>query len=192
MTKALGRCPRAFAVALLMAALPAIGHAQATWSTQVVIPDMLTIRVPTTILAFTPGQPLPGGGTAPTQGPNGCPMATTYPPAQFPACYPIALSGGNLPVDVFSNIRGPWSLLLDVADLSDDTGTARLPSDRIWFRVGQGSWQRAGATSSPLYFGTGPTEGFMRLDIQFALELDGTERAGSFATNAVVSALRQP
>lgn len=170
-----------------------LGYGQATWSTQVLIPDMLTIRVPTTVLAFAPGQPLPGGESiAGLSGPSGCPVMSTYPPPKFPACYPLQLSGGSLPVDVFSNIRSPWSLLLDVSDLTGQSGTATLPAHKIWYRVGNAAWQRAGNTSNPLYFGSGATDGYLRLNVQFMLEMDGNEYAGSFTANAVVSAIRQP
>ncbi|HKI57385.1 MAG TPA: hypothetical protein VKB31_09560 [Trueperaceae bacterium] len=193
MTRAFIHRRVAAVAAVLGLAVLAVAHGQATWSTQVVIPDMLTIRVPTTVLAFAPGQGLPDGESlSGLSAPASCPLSSTYPPLAFPACYPIALRGGVLPLEVFSNLRGGWSLLLDVSDLTDATGMYRLPADRIWFQIGNGAWQRVSATTNPLYFGTGPTDGYLSLDIHFMLELDGNEHAGSFITNAVVSGMRQP
>lgn len=187
------RFPVTVTLVLLAAGVLTGARGQATWSTQVVIPNMLTIRVPTTILAFAPGSAPSDGATFDgLTSPSSCPVSTTYPPPRFPACYPLDLSQGTLPVDVFSNILGPWSLLLDVSDLTDQTATARLPADRIWYRVGSGAWHRAAAATNPLYFGTGPTDGYLRLDIQLMLELDGNEQAGSYTTNAVVSGVGQP
>lgn len=179
--------------ALVTTALTSVAFGQATWSTQVLIPDLLTISVPTTILSFTIGQNPGGTSTAPAPtGPSGCPVASTYPPPTFPACYPLDLSGSVLPVQVFSNIRGSWSILLDVANPTNQTGTAQIEADHIWYRVGDGSWARIQSTSNPLYFGSGVTDGYQQLDVYFMLELDGSEHAGSFTANAVVSAIQQP
>lgn len=182
--------------AVALTALSALAYGQATWSTQVVIPDLLTIKVPTTVLSFAPGQNLVDGQTAAAltgslEGPNGCPVASAYPPPTFPACYPLDQPDAALPVQVFSNIRGPWSLLLDVTDLTSESDATRIPADQIWYRVNGGAWQRIGAASNPLYLGSGVTDGYLELELQFLLEVNGAEHAGSFTTNAVVSAIRQ-
>ncbi|MCS7217556.1 MAG: hypothetical protein NZ846_01035 [Thermus sp.] len=155
-------------LALLLA--PAL--AQATWIVQTLIPETIALRTPTTEIAFD---------------------LKDYPPKSFPAIYPASnLEGGVLPVQVFSNAPGVWSLLLQIPDLKDPGGALLLPARQVLYRVNGGLWLRADGTPQIVYTQAGPTAGWLEIRLEFALELLGNERAGSYVVQALVTALRQP
>lgn len=168
---------RGLLVALLMAAVALLvpsGAAQATWSVDSLIPETLSIRVPTTTISFV----IAGAG---------------YPPAAFPATYPATSpDGGTLPVQVFSNAAGVWSLMLEVQDLVSPAGAAVVPASQVMYRVNGGLWLRADGSPQVIYSQVGQTVGWLELRVEFALELTGRELAGSYLVNAVVSAIREP
>lgn len=146
--------------------------AQATWVVQTLIPDVIAIRTPGTQIGFA--------------------LGNNYPPLSFPAQFPATQpEGGVLPVQVFSNASGVWSLLLQVPDLRDEKGEMLLPARQILYRVNGGLWLRADGTPQILYTQSGTTNGWLELRVEFALELLGTERAGSYVVQALVTALRQ-
>ncbi|HET8985685.1 MAG TPA: hypothetical protein VFN03_07990 [Trueperaceae bacterium] len=148
--------------------------AQATWLVESLIPEVISIRVPTTTISFELDQ-------------------ATYPPAQFPARYPATQpSGGVLPVQVFSNADGLWSLMLEVPDLLSDTGTTLVPASQVLYRVNGGIWLHADGNPQIVFSQEGATVGWLEIRIEFALELTGSEKAGTYLINAMVSASREP
>lgn len=162
--------------ALALAAVLAVGvaFADGTWEVETLVPELISIRVPSTLIAF---------GFDPA----------TYPPEAFPARYPaLRPEGGVLPVAVFSNAAGTWSLLLAVPDLVDGVTGARIPAAQVLFRVDDGPWTRASAAPQIAYTGVGPTNGWRELRVAFALELRGGERNGAYRVDAVVGAIHEP
>ena len=171
------RVPTRVALSLVATLLLLTGQsavAQATWLVESLIPEVISIRVPTTTIAFDLDQ-------------------ATYPPAQFPARYPATQpTGGVLPVQVFSNADGLWSLMLEVPDLLSETGTTLVPASQVLYRVNGGLWLHADGTPQIVYSHDGATVGWLEIRIEFALELDGSEKAGNYLINAIVSASREP
>lgn len=152
--------------------LTASALAQATWVVQTLIPETIALRTPTTEIAFD---------------------LKDYPPRGFPATYPASnLEGGVLPVQVFSNAPGVWSILLQIPDLKSQTGETLLPARQVLYRVNGGLWLRADGTPQIVYTQSGPTGDWLELRLEFALELLGNERAGAYVVQALVTALRQP
>lgn len=157
--------------ALFVGALVASAAAQATWEVETLIPELISIRVPTSTIVF---------------GLDG----TAYPPDAFPARYPATVpEGGVLPVQVFSNAESTWSLVLEIPDLLDPAGVAIVPAERILFRVNEGLWLRGSGGPQIVFTGVGPTFDWLELRIEFALELTGTELAGAYRVAALVSAV---
>ncbi len=157
------------ALALFLLALPAL--AQASWILQTLIPETIALRTPTVEIGFD---------------------LKDYPPRSFPALYPAALEEGYLPVQVYANTPGTWSLLIQIPDLLDAQGAVLIPARQILYRVNGGLWLRADGTPQILYTHRGPTEGWLELRVEFALELVGNERAGRYAVQALITALREP
>lgn len=153
---------------------PQVALGQATWLVESLIPETLSIRVPSTTITF-------GVDDA------------AYPPESFPATYSATEpEGGTLPVQVFSNADGVWNLMLEVPDLLSDVGAGALPASQVLYRVNGGVWVRADGGPQVIYSHVGPTIGWLELTIDFALELTGAETAGTYVVNAVVSAIREP
>lgn len=162
---------RALAASAVLCA--GVALADATWEVETLIPELIAIRVPTTTIAFGFD-------------------AETYPPDAFPARYPAILpEDGVLPVQAFSNAEGTWSLVLELPDLVDAVSDARIPADQVVFRVDDGLWLRGSAGPQIVFTRVGPTDGWLDLQIEFALELTGVERAGSYRVDAVVSAFHE-
>ncbi|KGQ21911.2 hypothetical protein [Thermus filiformis] len=158
---------RGFALVPLLA----LALAQGSWILQTLIPETIAIRTPTVQIGFD---------------------LKDYPPKAFPALYPATEpQGGMLPVQVYSNAPGTWSLLLQIPDLTDQKGLL-IPARQILYRVNGGLWLRADGTPQIIYTQTGPTPGWLELRLEFALELLGTERAGTYSVQALVTALREP
>lgn len=153
---------------------PPLAVAQATWQVESLIPDVISIRVPTTTIAFQPQQQV-------------------YPPEQFPARYSATLpEGGVLPVQVFSNAEGIWNLILEVPALLNESGTGSIPASQVLYRVNDGIWVRADGNPQIIFTHPGPTLGWMEIRIEFALELQGNELAGEYVINAGISAAQEP
>ncbi|MEJ2667127.1 MAG: hypothetical protein P8Z81_08525 [Deinococcales bacterium] len=158
-------------LALLAASLV---WAQSSWHVDVLVPDVVTVRVPTTHIAFAIS-------------------IDDYPPAAFPARYAATTpEGGVLPVQVFSNAQGPWSLLLQVPDLAGEQGQGGISPDHVLYRVDGGLWQRASAVPQVIFVGSGPTADWRQIDVEFAIELTGTETAGRFAVDAYLTGSGSP
>jgi hypothetical protein len=161
-------------VAALLIVTAQYAVAQATWLVESLIPEIISIRVPTTTITFELDE-------------------ATYPPAQFPARYSATQpTGGVLPVQVFSNADGLWSLMLEVPDLLSDTGTTLVPASQVLYRVNGGLWLRADGNPQIVYSQDGVTTGWLEIRVEFAIELDGSEKAGTYLINAIVSASREP
>ena len=161
-------------ILVLLVLLTPIGYAQATWFVQAVIPEVISVRTPTTTIGFELN-------------------LQNYPPPSFPARYAAtAPEDGVLPVQIFVNQPGVWSLLLEIPDLLDESGNRILPSDQILFRVNDGPWLRGSSAPQVFYTDVGATEGWKEIRLEFALELKGNEPPGNYAVNVVVSAIREP
>ncbi len=161
----------ALVLGLLLAPMAA---AQATWYVQTLIPEVISVRTPTTTIGFELN-------------------LQNYPPSSFPARYAATEpEGGVLPVQVFVNEPGVWSLLIEIPDLLDEGGNRLIPAEQILFRVNDGPWIRGAEAPQEFYTDVGATEGWKEIRLEFALELKGNEPPGSYAVNVVVSALREP
>jgi hypothetical protein len=161
-------------VGLVIAAFCGAASAQATWVVQTLIPEVIAVRTPTVDIGFD------------LAGPN-------YPPVTFPAIFPATSpEGGVFPVQVYSNASGVWSLLLEVPEMRDDAAGASIPASQLLYRINGGLWLRADGTPQVIYTQDGPTVGWFELKIEFAIELVGNERAGSYGIQAIVTAFRQP
>jgi len=158
----------------LVLLLAGLAGAQATWYVQTIIPEVISVRTPTTTIGFELD-------------------LTNYPPPSFPARYPATVpEGGVLPVQVFVNEPGVWSLLLEIPDLFDENGQRLIPARQILYRVNDGPWIRGSGAPQEFYTDVGATNGWRELRIEFALELLGNEPPGEYAVNVVVSAIREP
>ncbi len=165
---------RSMAVAAIGAwlALAAV-QGQASWTAQTVIPGVLAIRTPTTHIAFAL-------------------TLESYPPERFPARYPATdPEGGVLPVQVFSNAEGIWSLYLEVPDMVTEDGRT-IPARQVLFRTNGGTWTRASNVPQEFYTDRGPTNGWKEIRLEFALELLGNEPPGHYQVDVAISGIREP
>jgi hypothetical protein len=137
-------------------------YAQATWYVQTVIPEVISVRTPTTTIGFELN-------------------LQNYPPPAFPARYEAtAPEGGVLPVQVFVNQPGVWSLLLEIPDLLDENGDRMIPAEQILFRVNDGPWIRGSRSPQEFYTDVGATEGWKEIRLEFALRALVTLAATSY------------
>ncbi len=149
----------------------AIGVGQSEWQVDVLIPDTISVRMPTQEVAF--------GITH-----------ADYPPASFPARYGATLpEGGVLRVEVFSKAGGGWSLLLEIPDLIATAGRGLIPADQVLYRVNEGLWTRGSPLPQVIFTSVGATDDWLALTIEFQLELVGNESPGSFAVTTRLTAL---
>ncbi len=159
--------------ALFLTLFFGLGHAQASWTVQAVIPEVIAIRTPTTEIAFALS-------------------LDRYPPKAFPARYPATSpKGGLLPVEVFSNAEGVWSLFLAVPDLVAEDGRA-IPARQVLFRTNGGPWTRASSTPVEFYTDRGATAGWKAIRLEFRLELLGNEPPGRYRVSVNISGIREP
>lgn len=158
---------------LILWILGGIVFAQASWNVEVLIPDVVSIRMPTTQIGF--GLSL-----------------ENYPPDTYPAQYPATIpQNGVLPVQVFTTAQGIWNLLVEIPDLEDRAGNKLLPADRILYRINNGLWTRGNGGPQVVYTGNGPTGDWLELRVEFMLELRGGELAGAYQVDMRVSALAE-
>ncbi|HEX7022876.1 MAG TPA: hypothetical protein VF171_08460 [Trueperaceae bacterium] len=149
-------------------------RAQATWLVESLIPHVIAVRVPTTTLSFDLSH------------------SDNYPPVTFPARYPLSQpDGGALPMQIFSNTDGFWSISLEIDDITDEDGALLIPASQILYRVNGGVWLRANSVPQVIFTGSGRTHGWQEIRVEFALELLGSERAGSYRVNATLTAQTQ-
>ena len=162
-------CRRLAQLALFVVAA---GLGQSEWQVDVLIPDTISVRMPTQEIAF--------GLTH-----------ATYPPPSFPARYAGTLpEGGVVPIEVFSSASGGWSLLLEIPDLTSTTGRGLIPADQVLFRVNDGVWTRGSPLPQVVFTSLGPTGDWHALEIEFQLELVGSEPPGSYEATTRLTALR--
>jgi hypothetical protein len=148
-----------------------VGLGQASWNVEVLIPDVVSIRMPSTQIGF--------GLTL-----------ENYPPVTYPAQYPaVSPQGGIMPVQVFTTASGIWNLLIEIPDLEDKAGNKLLPADRILYRINNGLWIRGNGNPQVVYTGNGPTGDWLELRVEFMLELRGGELAGAYEVDMRISAL---
>lgn len=147
------------------------GFGQSEWQVDVLIPDTISVRMPTQEIAF--------GITH-----------ADYPPASFPARYGATLpEGGVLRVEVFSSAGGGWSLLLEIPDLIATAGRGLIPADQVLYRVNEGLWTRGSPLPQVIFTSVGATDDWLALTIEFQLELVGNEPPGSFSVTTRLTAL---
>lgn len=164
----------ALLTAMTIYALAGLAAAQATWIVDSLIPETLSIRVPTTTVRFSMSH-------------------ADYPPAEFPATYAATVpENGVLPVQVFSNADGLWNLLIEIPDLLTVGSVDYIPASQVLYRVNGGVWIRADGGPQVVFTHMGRTSGWLELRIEFALELRGNEPAGAFLANINISAIREP
>jgi hypothetical protein len=163
------RWTAALVLALWLAASTAV--AQSEWTVDVLIPDTISVR--------TLGQEIGFGLTH-----------DDYPPPAFPARYVATLpEGGVFPVEVYATAAGGWSLWLEIPDLVDANGFGVIGADQVLYRVDGGVWTRASPLPQVVHASVGPTGGWVRLNLEFQLELLGTERPGSFSVTTRLTAM---
>lgn len=144
--------------------------AQADWKVDALIPGLISVRAPTTHIAFALS-------------------SDSYPPSAFPARYRASEpEGGLLELEIFSNTEGMWSLTLEIPTLEAIGGDAWLEAKQVNYRVNGGLWTRATGAPQVILSQPGPTQGWQLVTIEFELELNGTETAGAYAMNAVLTA----
>lgn len=147
--------------------------AQSNWEVDVLVPDAISLRVPTTEIGFNLS-------------------LDNYPPEIFPARYAATQPAeGRLPVQVFANLDETWIVLLEIPDLRADNGAVLIPANQIRYRVNQGLWTRGDGTPQVIYTQVGRTRGWLELNLEFELELLGTEPAARYTVNALVTAIGQ-
>jgi hypothetical protein len=157
------------AVALWLSATAAV--AQSEWQVDVLIPDTISVRMPSQEIAF--------GLTY-----------DDYPPPAFPARYAATLpEGGVFPVEVYATAESGWSLWLEIPDLVDVNGLRVIRADQVLYRVDGGVWTRASPLPQMIHAAVGPTGDWVRLNLEFQLELLGTERPGSFSVTTRLTAM---
>lgn len=153
--------------------LAAVALGQSEWRVDVLIPDTISVRMPTQEIAF--------GITH-----------DDYPPPSFPARYPATVpEGGVLLVSVFSGAERGWSLLLEIPDMVATTGLGMIPARQVLFRVNDGLWTRGSPQPQVIHVGVGPTDGWLELSLAFQLELVGDEPPGSFSVTTRLTAVTE-
>lgn len=156
---------------LILILFSQIALAQTTWDVETLIPEVISLQVPTKTISFTLAN-------------------NSYPPAKFPKRYRATFpQNGVLPVKVFSNATSVWNLLLEIPSLTDASGQSIIPAQQILYRVNDGLWLRADGNSQIIYTQFGQTNGWLELSIAFELELTGNEPAGNYVIDALVTAL---
>jgi len=167
-------CVRGAAAALLAVYVASsTGLCQSEWQVDVLIPDTISVRMPTQEIAF--------GITH-----------ADYPPPSFPARYRATRpEGGVLRLEVFSSAASGWSLLLEIPDLLGAVGRGAIPADQVLYRVDDGLWTRASPVPQVIFTSVGPTDGWLELAIAFELELVGNEVPGSFSATTRLSAVSE-
>ena len=181
------------AVAAFAACLAPAGMAQGAWTVQTVVPDVITVASAGTVIGFAPGAGADESGFQ--DAPPDClgQLATTYPPAAFPACYRARVpSNGTLSAQVFANAGGLWTLQLEIPDLTDSATGATIVADQVYYRANGGPWSRGATVGQTVLEGSGPTNGYLDLQIDFVLLLHGTEHSGSYLANALLTGFLAP
>lgn len=157
----------------LLGVLTTSALAQSDWTVDVLVPDAISLRVPTTEIGFELS-------------------LDNYPPESFPALYAATQPDeGRLPVQVFANVDTTWIVLLAIPDLRAESGALLVPANQIRYRVNQGLWTRGDGTPQVIHTQVGPTDGWLELTLEFELELLGTEPAARYTVNALVTAISQ-
>ncbi|MCP2015233.1 hypothetical protein L1280_002394 [Deinococcus sp. HSC-46F16] len=149
--------------------LPSPAPAQTDALLRPLIPDLIVLRRPAvTEVAFDLGP-------------------TNYPPAQFPARYlaPAQAFG------VFSSSARPWTVQLEVRAQPGVEGRT-LPLPGLHFRVNGGPWVQVTPGPQVVLSGTGPSAGWLPLNIEFALDLTGAEAGGGYLFDMTFTALALP
>ncbi|MDZ7702932.1 MAG: hypothetical protein U5L04_00425 [Trueperaceae bacterium] len=145
--------------------------AQSNWEVDVLVPDAISLRVPTTEIGY-----------------DTLDDCTRECPARYAAG---RAAEGRLPVQVFANLDETWIVLLEIPDLRADNGAVLIPANQIRYRVNQGLWTRGDGTPQVIYTQVGRTRGWLELNLEFELELLGTEPAARYTVNALVTAIGQ-
>jgi len=138
--------------------------AQASWPVSVLVPEVLSLRMPDNAIAFD--------------------VADAYPPPEFPHTYP----GGTLPLQFHASTEGSWTISLEIGDLTDADGALLVPAEQVHYRVNGGTRLSGSGFPEIIHSGTGPTNGWFEITVEFELELTGAERAGAYTLDLTVTA----
>ena len=158
-------------VATLGSVLAQQSQVPADRAVEVLVPEVLSLWSETTEIAFDLAQ-------------------VDFPPREFPRRYlATSLPDGILLVEVLATATGAWEVHLQIEDLVDPSRQARIPSEQILFRVDDGPWLRADGSPQVILTGTQPTMGWRPVEIAFALEVKGNERAGVYEVTSLLSGL---
>ena len=160
-------------VFLIILLLCQIALAQATWTVETLIPEVISLQMPTDTISFELD-------------------SNSYPPITFPKRYSATVPrNGILPLKVFSNAEdGLWNLLLEIPDVLDVNGQRVLPAQQIFYSVNEGLWLSASNNPQVIYTGSGKTQGWLDLSIAFELELTGNEPAGNYEVDILITAVQ--
>lgn len=175
------------------AALACPASAQGAWTVQTVIPNVITIASGGTTIAFAPGSATEPAAFQDAPAACGGRLTRLYPPTSFPACYPATVpSHGVLSAQVFSNASGFWTLQIEVPELLDPTNGTTIPGDQVYYRANGGGWSPGSEFSRTVLEGSGPTNGYLDLRVDFVLLLTGSERSGSYLANVLLTGFVAP
>ncbi len=158
-------------IIFLACATVGLAKAQVTWDLQTLIPEVISIRVPTTKITFDLNN-------------------SNYPPENFPVRYSDSLPEGELPIQIFSNTEDRWEIFLSVPDLVNVSGQTILPASQVFFKVNNGLWLPASDHPQMIYSSFGVSD-WLEINIDFEVELTGKELAGEYQVEVFISAVRE-
>lgn len=161
---------------LALPAAPSIGLLASLASAQLpvdaqvrpLIPNLIALRVPETQVDFQISN-------------------KNYPPAAFPARYVSTVQAFN----IFSNAASPWTVQMEVRPRPGEGGSV-LPLGQLHFRVNEGPWLGVTGTPQVVMSDTNPTQGWAKLNLEFALDLLGSEAVGDAGFDISFTALALP
>lgn len=110
-----------------------------------------------------------------------------YPPRAFPVRYQSAAQAFG----VFSNAATPWTVQMAVFPRPDERGRT-LPLNQLLFRINEGPWLTVTGTPQVVLSRTAPTAGWLPLNVEFALNLNGSETGGAFGFDVSFTAAVLP
>lgn len=188
-----GRVVLQMLVGLVLALAGGTAAAQGAWTVQTVIPNVLTIASAGTTVGFAPGAAVEPAAFQDAPSACGGRLTTLYPPPAFPACYAATVPAhGTLSAQVFANGSGLWSIQLEIPALLDPTSGATIPAERVYFRANGGPWTPGSELGQSILEGSGATDGYLDLAVDFVLLLDGSEHGGSYLANALLTGFTTP
>lgn len=160
----------AFLALVLVGAAASVARAQLPVDASIrpLIPNVIALQIPSTAVSFD----------ITTQ---------NYPPRTFPVRYQSA----GQAFGVFSNAATPWTVQMEVFPRADERGRT-LPLNQLSFRINEGPWLKVTGTPQVVLSRTAPTAGWLPLNVEFALDLTGSETGGAFGFDVSFTAAVLP